>query len=120
MNEIDYIDPQDTRHASTLRMLLHFIAVDLGVEDHLSGRHAVELAQEIRKEIAKRKAAPALYDALVAFTEMWGSRDAHSESKASQRKRAAMWDKANAALATARGKGKPHATLPETKRGTEA
>jgi len=45
-----------------------------------------------------------LLASLKDFMEMWGSRDAHSESKRAQAKRAAMWDRANAAVAKAEGR----------------
>ena len=48
-------------------------------------------------------AAPALLASLRDFMEMWGHPDSHSESKRAQAKRAAMWDRANAAVAKAEG-----------------
>jgi len=49
-------------------------------------------------------AAPDLLEALTAFAQMWGSRDAHSTSKRSQARRADLWDKVNSALAKAEGR----------------
>jgi hypothetical protein len=49
-------------------------------------------------------AAPELLVALREFMDIWGSRDACSWSKRAQARRAAMWDKANAALAKAEGR----------------
>lgn len=43
-------------------------------------------------------AAPDLMEALGEFMVMWGSRDARSQSKKAQDRRAKMWDKANAAI----------------------
>lgn len=40
-----------------------------------------------------------LVEALKEFMDIWGSRDANSQSKRAQRRRAAMWDKATAAIA---------------------
>ncbi len=48
-------------------------------------------------------AAPELYEALAEFMDIWNSSDSRSASKQAQARRAAMWTKANAAIAKARG-----------------
>lgn len=49
-------------------------------------------------------AAPELLAALQEFMSMWGSKDTHSLSKRAQARRAAMWEKANTAVAKALGR----------------
>lgn len=51
-------------------------------------------------------AAPELYEALTMFMDMWNSGKSSSSSKAAQKARADMWDKAAAAMAKARGESK--------------
>lgn len=53
-------------------------------------------------------AAPELLEALGLFMDMWNSGDSGRSSKRAQARRAAMWDKANAAVAKANGVACPH------------
>ena len=64
-------------------------------------RHRVGTAvdYETGKLFAQAPAIPALVEALKTFMAMWVSPDARSISKRAQAKRAAMWDKADAAIA---------------------
>lgn len=70
---------------------------------HVQNDNRIATEEELDANAHLIAAAPDLHAALVTFTEMWGSRDANSQSKAAQRKRAAMWVLVNAALAKARG-----------------
>ena len=52
---------------------------------------------------AERAVTAELLAALREFMDMWHSGDSNKTSKRAQARRAAMWDKANAAIAKAEG-----------------
>ena len=67
----------------------------------------LETAQYFNEQVSGyRQTIADLSAALREFMDIWGSRDAHSPSKRAQQRRAAMWDKAKAAIAKAEGGGK--------------
>jgi hypothetical protein len=95
--------PKFTLGPLTVRPV-HYLGKDLDtfeISDGV-GPHWIGHTQKI-EDAQLFAAAPDLYGALAAFMGIWGSGDSTSPSKRAQNRRAAMWAKANAAMAKARG-----------------
>jgi hypothetical protein len=67
------------------------------------GRPRVRSVHVLQPEAKLIAAAPDLYAALSGFMDIWGSRDATSDSQRARQRRSDLMDMANAALAKARG-----------------